>query len=165
MSRAVKGDFDLTFHVALLSPNVPYGQRFGVKVASSLDPTSAGTFYFFGYSANDNGTGWTFSSLRTTAGTGYTWPNGTSWVRRGEFLRGGVGDVRIRRRGDVVTCYYKDPQTSQWVVDYTLSSAFLPQTAQVQLFATAHNDQVADVIWEISDIALEPISGVTIIFR
>ena len=73
--------------------------------------------------------------------------------------------MRIRRRGDVVTCYYKDPQTSQWVVDYTLSSAFLPQTAQVQLFATAHNDQVADVILEISDIALEPISGVTIIFR
>ena len=165
MSRAVKGDFDLTFHVALLSPNVPYGQRFGVKVASSLDPTSTGAFYFFGYSANDNGTGWTFSGLRTTAGTGYTWPNGNSWVRRGEFLRGGVGDVRVRRKGDVVTCYYKDPQTSQWVVDYTLSSPYLPQTAQVQLFTTAHNDQIADVIWEISDIVLEKISGVTIIFR
>ena len=165
MSRAVKGDFDLTFHVALLSPNVPYGQRFGVKVASSLDPTSTGAFYFFGYSANDNGTGWTFSGLRTTAGTGYTWPNGNSWVRRGEFLRGGVGDVRVRRKGDVVTCYYKDPETSQWAVDYTFSAAFLPQTAQVQLFTTAHNDQIADVIWEISDIVLEKISGVTIIFR
>ena len=165
LSRTVKGDFDLTFHVALLSPNIPYGQRFGVKVASSLDPASAGAFYFFGYSASDNGTGWTFSALRTTAGTGYTWPNGTSWVRRGEFLRGGVGDVRIRRMRDTVTCYYKDPQTSQWVVDYTLSSAFLSQTAQVQLFTTAHNDQVADVIWEVSDIVLEPISGLTIIFR
>ena len=165
MSRAVKGDFDLTFHVALLSPNVPYGQRFGVKVASSLDPTSTGAFYFFGYSATDNGTGWTFSGLRATAGTGYTWPNGTSWVRRGEFLRGGVGDVRVRRKGGVVTCYYKDPQTSQWTEDYTLSAAFLPQTAQVQLFTTAHNDQIADVIWEISDITLEPISGITIIFR
>ena len=50
-------------------------------------------------------------------------------------------------------------------MDYTLSSAFLPQTAQVQLFTTAHNDQVADVIWEVSDIVLEPISGLTIIFR
>ena len=165
MSRAFKGDFDLMFHVALLSPNVPYGQRFGVRVASSLNPTDASAYYFFGYSATDNGTGWTFSGLRPANGTVYTWPNGTAWLRRGEFLRGGVGDVRVRRRGDVVTCYYKDPQTSQWTVDYTLSAAALPQTVQVQLFTPAHNDQVADVIWEVSNITLEPVSGITIILR
>jgi hypothetical protein len=50
-------------------------------------------------------------------------------------------------------------------VDYTLSAEFLPQSVQIQLFATGQNDQVADVIWEISNITLEPISGVTIIFR
>jgi len=165
MSRAVKGDFDLTFHAALLSPSEPNGQRFGVKVASSLDLTAAGAFYFFGYSASDNGSGWTFSGLRTTEGSSYTWPNGTSWVRRGEFLRGGAGDVRVRRKGGVVTCYYKDPETAQWTVDYTLSTDFLPATAQVQLFTTAHNEQVADVIWEISNISIEPISGVVIIVR
>ena len=134
-------------------------------MASSLNPTDASTYYFFGYSATDNGTGWTFCAMRPANGTVYTWPYGTGWVRRGEFLRGGVGDVRVRRKGGEVTCYYKDPQTSQWTVDYTLSAAFLPQTAQVQLFTTAHNDQVADVIWEVSNISLEPLSGVTIIFR
>ena len=74
-------------------------------------------------------------------------------------------DVRVRRKGGVVTCYYKDPQTSQWVEDYTLSAEFLPQTVQVQLFATGANSHSADVIWEVSDISLEKISGVTIIFR
>ena len=165
MSRAFKGDFDLSFHAALLSPTVPKGQRYGVKVASSLGRESTGAFYFFGWSASDNGSGWTVSCLRTTTGTGYTWPNGTGWLRRGEFLRHGAGDVRVRRKGGVVTCYYKDPQTSQWVEDYTLSAEFLPQTVQVQLFTTGANSHSADVIWEVSDISLEKISGVTIIFR
>ena len=165
MSRAVDGDFDLAFHAALLSPSEPNAQRFGIKVASSLDLTAPGAFYFFGYSASDNGSGWTFSFLRDAPGTGYAFPNGSAWLRRGEFLRGGAGDVRIRRKGDTITCFYKDPQTSQWVVDYTLSAAFLPQTVQLQLFATGNNVQSADVIWEISDITLDRVSGMTIIIR
>ena len=165
MSRAVDGDFDLAFHAALLSPSEPNAQRFGVKVASSLDLTAPGAFYFFGYSASDNGSGWTFSFLRDAPGTGYAFPNGSAWLRRGKFLRGGAGDVRVRRKGDVVTCYYKDPQTSQWTEDYTLSAAFLPQTVQLQLFATGNNVQSADVIWEISDITLDRVSGMTVIIR
>ena len=38
-------------------------------------------------------------------------------------------------------------------------------TVQLQLFATGNNVQSADVIWEISDVALGRVSGMTIIVR
>lgn len=155
MSCGFKGDFNLSFHVALVSPDAPNGQRFGVKVASSADINSPGAFYFIGYSASDNGSGWTATARRDTAKSGYD--RTTAWMRRGEFLQGGSGDVRVCRNGGDIVCRYWDPQTSAWVEDETLAAGFLPDTALVQLFATGPNDQSADAIWEVSDISLEKI--------
>lgn len=155
MSRDFKGDFDLSFHVALVSPDAPNGQRFGVKVASSAAPNAPGAFYFIGYSASDNGSGWTATARRDTAKSGYD--RTTAWTRRGEFLRSGSGDVRVCRKDGNIVCYYRNPQTSAWGEDETIAAGFLPETALIQLFATGPNDQAADAIWEVSDVLLEKV--------
>ena len=162
LARDVKGDFSLTLHAALVSPNVPNAQRLAVQIAARPNTDAVAAIYFIGWSATDNGSGWTFSGKRTGANR-YSW-NG-SWTKRGEFLRGGAGDIRVKRKGDTYSFYYMAPETGLWTADGVVTGVNLPATAHLGICATGEKDQVADVIWEVSGISLEPLSGMTILFR
>ena len=158
----MKGDFSLTLHAALISPSNPYGQRLAVQIAAAPNVNAVAAIYFIGWSASDNGSGWTLSGKRTGAER-YTW-NG-SWTRRGEFLRHGYGDIRIKRKGDTYSFFYMDPETGLWTADGTVTGVNLPATAHLGICVTGGNNHSADVIWEVSNIVLEKISGMSITIR
>ena len=162
LARNVKGDFSLTLHAALISPSNPYGQRLAVQIAAAPNVNAVAAIYFIGWSASDNGSGWTLSGKRTGAER-YTW-NG-SWTRRGEFLRHGYGDIRIKRKGDTYSFFYMDPETGLWTADGTVTGVNLPATAHLGICVTGGNNHSADVIWEVSNIVLEKISGMSITIR
>ena len=162
LARNVKGDFSLTLHAALISPSNPYGQRLAVQIAAAPNVNAVAAIYFIGWSASDNGSGWTLSGKRTGAER-YTW-NG-SWTRRGEFLRHGYGDIRIKRKGDTYSFFYMDPETGLWTADGTVTGVNLPATAHLGICVTGGNNHSADVIWEVANIVLEKISGMSIIIR
>ena len=154
----------LTMHVALVSPSRPNAQRLAVQIAATPNVNAVAAIYFVGWSATDNGSGWTFSGKRNGSNS-YSWNNNGAWSRHGEFLRYGAGDIRVKRNGDTYSFFYKDPETGLWTADGTVTGVNLPATAHLGICATGSNVHAADVIWEVSDISLEKISGVTIIFR
>lgn len=165
LARDVTGDFKLQFHLRLVSPANPNGQRFGIKLSENFSVYTHGTIYCLGWSSQENGSGFTAVCDYPKDGS-QSWTR--NWVKRDHCLTGGETDVRVVKQDGMIRCYFRDSSTHEWVLDNekSVEAMGLGKTLNLSLCTTTVNNQSADQVWEVSVLEFVPLkNGLTIFIK
>ena len=168
--QPVKGDFTLTAKLESLPIAGSWtGRKAGLMVRSSLDTTSM----MRAYGVKRTGGNFYVVGMQKTTGTG-------TYVREQDKVSGApLGSypvaptwVRLRRKGNVFTCDYKNAATYQkWVTHYEYEdvNGEYGETAYVGLAAWGEGDggytAVPYYLWRFSDVRLHTPKGIAIVIR
>ena len=170
MWQEIKGDFTITAKLESLPIAGGWsGRKAGLMVRSSLDTTSM----MRAYGVKRTGDNFYLDGRHKTTGTG-------AYVREQDKVSGApLGSypvaptwVRLRRKGNVFTCDYKNAATYQkWVTHYEYEdvNGEYGETAYVGLAAWGEGDggytAVPYYLWRFSDVRLHTPKGIAMFLR
>ena len=174
MWQEMKGDFTMTARIESLPIDGKwYGRKAGIMVRSSLDASAM--MHAYGVKRTDVSSSSNFYlvGMQKTTGTG-------AYVREQDKVSGApLGSypvaptwVRLRRKGNVFTCDYKNAATGEkWVTHYEYEdvNGEYGDTAYVGLAAWGEGDggstAVPYYLWRFSDVRLHTPKGMVIFLR